>query len=52
MIHVVVLEAKVLIYLLSTTQVAALYGDNFSTKIPTKYSDYANIFLSDLAMKL
>ncbi len=58
--HVVVLETPTTmpIYLFMASQVldnptlAALQWDKAPTKIPTKYSNYADLFSSDLAMEL
>ncbi len=51
--HVSALDvAELLIHPSRTAQIAALQWDKAPTKIPAKYSDYADIFSSDLAMEL
>ncbi len=50
-VHVSVLEATT-IHLSRAAQIAALQWDKAPTKIPAEYSDYADVFSSDLAMEL
>ncbi len=52
MVYIVVLETKTLIYPSQATQIAALKWDKALTEIPSKYSDYIDIFSSDLTMEL
>ncbi len=52
-VHVSALDiAEPSIRLSRAAQIAALQWDKAPIKIPIKYSDYANIFSSDLAMEL
>ncbi len=44
--------AELLIYFSRIAQIAALQWDNALTKILTEYSDYADVFSSDLAIEL
>ncbi len=50
-LHVATLEATT-IYPSQAAQIAALQWDKAPTEIPAKYSDYADVFSSDLAMEL
>ncbi len=50
-IHVSALEATT-IHPFQAGQIAALQWDKAPTKIPAEYSDYADVFLSDLAIEL
>ncbi len=51
--HVSALDvAEPSIHLSRAAQIAALQWDKAPTKIPAKYSDYADVFSSDLAMEL
>ncbi len=43
---------KLSIHFSRAAQIAALQWDKASTKIPTEYSDYADVFSLELAMKL
>ncbi len=49
--YVSTIEA-IIIYLSQITQIAALYWDKASTKIPVQYSDYIDVFSSELAIEL
>ena len=51
-VHVATLEAEASIHSSRTAQIATLQWDKSPTEIPVKYSDYADIFSLDLAMKL
>ena len=51
-VHVAMLEAETSIHLSRPAQIAALQWDKASIEIPVKYSDYADVFSSDLAMEL
>ncbi len=51
LVYVATLEATT-IHPSRAAQIAALQWDKASTKIPTKYSDYADVFSSDLVIKL
>ena len=51
-IYVVTLEAETSIYSSQIAEIAALQWNKAPTEIPVKYSDYADIFSSDLAMEL
>ncbi len=52
-VHVSVLDvAEPLIHPFRAAQIATLQWDKASTKIPAEYSDYADVFSSDLAMEL
>ena len=44
--------AEMTIYLSQTAQIVALKQEESFTKVPSKYSDYADIFSFDLTMKL
>ncbi len=44
--------AELLIYPSQAAQIAALQWDKAPTEIPAKYSDYADVFSSDLVMEL
>ncbi len=50
-IHVSALDITT-IHLSRVAQIAALQWDKAPTEIPAEYSDYADIFSSDLAMEL
>ena len=50
-IHKSALEA-IIIHLSQITQIAILQWDKALTKIPAKYFNYADVFLSDLAIEL
>ncbi len=50
-IHISALEATT-IHPSQAAQIAALQWDKAPTEIPAEYSDYADVFLSDLAMEL
>ncbi len=50
-VHISALEATT-IHLSRAAQIAALQWDKAPIEIPTEYSDYADIFSSDLAMEL
>ena len=51
-LYVVALKAKVSIYLSRIAQIADLRWDKAPIKILAKYSDYTEIFLSNLAIEL
>lgn len=51
-IHVAIIEAEVSIYPLQAAQIAILPQDKIPTKFLFQYFDYANVFFSDLAIKL
>lgn len=42
---------KALIYLLQAAQIAALQWNKVLTKISTKYANFADLFLSNLAIE-
>lgn len=46
------LLARTTIYLLSKAQIAALQQNEAATKVLAKYSDFANVFVFELEMKL
>lgn len=48
-VYMEILKAKASIQQLRTVQIAALHWDKAPTKIPSKYSDFANVFSLDLA---
>ncbi len=52
MINVVALEAEILIHPSQAAKITALQWNKDLTKIPVKYSDYADVFSLDLAMEL
>lgn len=51
-IYVVALKVKSTIHPSRAIQIITLQQDKAPTKVPTKYSNYANVFSSDLAIEL
>ncbi len=52
-VHMLALDiVELSIYPFQAAQIAALWWDKAPTEIPAKYSDYTNVFSSDLAMEL
>ena len=52
LVHVASVIEIILIHLARKAQIAVLQVDKTPIKIPVKYSDYANVFSSDLEMEL